>query len=404
MLSALAELEYPMISDRILESESLQRICMPLLAWYRTNHRELEWRQNPLPYYVWVSEIMLQQTRVEAVKPYFSRFIRELPAIRDLAQCEEDRLLKLWEGLGYYSRARNLRSAAGIVMEQYGGELPADTIALMRLPGIGSYTAGAIASIAFGIPAPAVDGNVLRILTRIMGRKDCIDDSAVKRRYEELIRTFLESHVSHGTRVNPDTDGVIETCRFHPGDFNQALMELGAVVCLPNGAPLCGQCPAAQTCLAKRQDLTGVIPVRKKKKERTVRKKTVLVIRDSERTLIRKRPDRGLLAGLWELPNCEGHLTLEQALEEARSLGVSPVRIRQLPAARHIFTHVEWEMTGYLILVEEMDQMAGNLKAPCQAVGIRDVETYYSIPAAFARYTAWLEIRQMRMKTEEGVR
>ena len=373
-----------MISDRIQETESLQRICMPLLAWYEEHHRELEWRQKPLPYYVWVSEIMLQQTRVEAVKPYFSRFIGELPDIAHLARCPEDRLMKLWEGLGYYSRARNLLKAAKLVQDQYGGELPADLKALRSLPGIGSYTAGAIASIAFHIPAPAVDGNVLRVLSRIFGSEDCIDEPKVKDSFGKLILAFLET----------------EKDRVDPGQFNQALMELGAAVCLPNGTPLCGSCPVRSSCAARRMDLTGFIPVRKKKAGRRIEKRTVLVIRDSSRALIRKRPERGLLAGLWELPNYDGCLSRKQALAEAQKIGVSAVRIRQLPSARHIFTHVEWEMQGYLILAEEMDQgfskesSGSEDRSAYLAVETDRIQEEYSIPSAFARYTDWLNIRR----------
>ena len=397
-----------MNSDRIQESELLQRICMPLLAWYKVNHRQMKWRQNPLPYYVWVSEIMLQQTRVEAVKPYFDRFVAEIPGIPALACCDEDRLLKLWEGLGYYSRARNLQRAAKIIMQRYGGELPGDVDSLLSLPGIGSYTAGAVASIAFHVPAPAVDGNVLRVLARISASRDCIDDPKVKRAFENRIRAFLsrmtgnekksypgrpvlsaeggseqgtEAGPEQGTEAGPEQGAMP---RFLPGDFNQALMELGAVVCLPNGMPDCASCPVGQMCLARRGGLIDVIPVRKKKKDRRIEKKTILVIQDSHRALIRKRPDRGLLAGLWEFPNYEGHLTQDQAVREAEKLGVSCVRIRPLPGGRHIFSHVAWDMTGYLILAEELDFLEE------QAAEIGRIEEEYSIPAAFSGYKAWI--------------
>ncbi len=394
---------------------------MPLLAWYGKNRRELEWRQQPLPYYVWVSEIMLQQTRVEAVKPYFSRFIEALPTIHDLAVCEEDRLLKLWEGLGYYSRVRNMKKAAEVVLHEYGGELPKDAAALKRLPGIGSYTAGAIASIAYGLPEPAVDGNVLRVLTRILAVEDCIDDPRVKAGFEQLVKALLVERTQGAKQTSADGNPGKDTIRFLPGEFNQALMELGAVVCLPNGSPLCGQCPVAGQCLAYQRYLTDTIPVRKKKKSRRVEKKTVLVIRDSERTMIRKRPGRGLLAGLWEFPCFEGHLSPEEALLKTEEVGASPVRILPLPSYRHIFTHVEWEMTGYQILVEEMEpgetqpakmepetsaEGAGHKSGKTDrernqdtekktengflTVEIRQMEQDYPIPSAYARYTAAL--------------
>ena len=236
-----------MISDKIHRSESLQRIAAPLLAWYGKNCRDLEWRRAPLPYYVWVSEIMLQQTRVEAVKPYFTRFIEALPDIPSLAACPEERLLKLWEGLGYYSRVRNLQKAAMVVVRDYGGSLPGDVNALLRLPGIGSYTAGAVASIAFGLPEPAVDGNVLRVLSRIDADMECIDDGKVKAACEDRIRAFLQDR----------------TDQIPPGQFNQALMELGAMVCVPNGKPSCDGCPAERMCLARQRGLTESIPVRR---------------------------------------------------------------------------------------------------------------------------------------------
>ena len=386
-----------MNSVKIQESELLQRILKPLLAWYEKNRRELEWRQKPLPYYVWVSEIMLQQTRVEAVKPYFSRFIRQLPSVRDLALCEENRLLKLWEGLGYYSRVRNLQKAARIVMQQYGGELPADEKTLRSLPGIGSYTAGAIASIAFGLPAPAVDGNVLRVLSRILGSEACIDEPLVKKEFENRIR---ECYLRMADCTHRS---------FSPGAYNQALMELGAVICLPNGSPLCDQCPVRHLCRARSRHLIGQIPVRKQKAKRRREKKTVLIIRDQDRVLIRKRPDTGLLAGLWELPNVAGHLTADEAIEKTKELGVQPVRIRALPEEKHIFTHIEWEMTGYLILVEEMDsdspEAAGSviegqvpgqsLTSGCIAVNLQKVQEEYSIPSAFGKYVSWLGIDRL---------
>ena len=388
----------------------MQRICRPLLSWYGENRRDLEWRRDPLPYYVWVSEIMLQQTRVEAVKPYFHRFVMELPDIRSLAQCQEDRLLKLWEGLGYYSRARNLRKAAQMILEQHGGEMPSDEKTLKSLPGIGSYTAGAIASIAFSLPSPAVDGNVLRVISRTAALECCVDEPGVKAEVEDLIRSFLER----------ERETVL------PGDFNQALMELGAVVCLPNGDPVCGGCPVRELCAAKEKGLTGSIPVRKKKKARRIEQKTILVIRDTSRALIRKRPHSGLLAGMWELPNADGHLTQDQVLSLAGKIGVSAVRIRPLPSAKHVFTHVEWHMTGYLVLVEEMEEtgygllqseadeeeraeQAGRSQLPGEPgeageniedrfeylpVEIKRIEKEYSIPTAFARYAAYLDIRR----------
>ncbi len=362
-----------MISDRILGIESLQRSPGLLLSWFSENQRQLEWRMNPLPYYVWVSEIMLQQTRVEAVKPYFSRFIEALPDIKSLSECPEDKLLKLWEGLGYYSRVRNMKKAAAIICGQMNGELPGDPKILESLPGIGPYTAGAIASIAYHYPVPAVDGNVLRVLSRICGSTECIDDPAVKKDYEEKIRRLLESR--------SDVD---------PALFNQAMMELGALVCLPNGSPECGRCPLREICRAHYEGTADSIPVRKTKKPRRIEERTVLVVRDSQYTVIRRRPSKGLLAGLYELPNFEGHLSVSEALSEAGKIGLFALRILPLPDERHVFSHVEWHMQGYLVLTEEIDP--GLIKDPYFAVEPLRTQEEYPVPAAFARYAAYLDI------------
>ncbi|MCL2107346.1 MAG: A/G-specific adenine glycosylase, partial [Oscillospiraceae bacterium] len=270
-----------------------------LLAWYDENKRELPWRAAASAYHVWISEVMLQQTRAEAVKGYYTRFLAALPDTAALAAVDDDRLLKLWEGLGYYTRARCMKKAARIVMDEYGGALPASPEALLRLPGIGLYTAGAIASIAYGIPVPAVDGNVLRVLMRLHAQYDDITLEATRK---ETARRLLE--------LIP---------RDRPGDFNQSLMELGAVVCLPNGAPRCAACPLAWHCLAHTQKLTAQLPVRAAKKARRVERRAVLILRHEGRTALRKRGSRGLLAGFWELPNA-----LEDWPSLARELGVAP--------------------------------------------------------------------------------
>ena len=357
----------------------LRRIPGLLLSWFAVNRREMEWRSDPLPYYVWVSEIMLQQTRVEAVRPYFHRFVTALPDISALAACPEDRLLKLWEGLGYYSRVRNLQKAARIVMERYDGRLPADADKLRELPGIGDYTAGAIASIAFGLPEPAVDGNVLRVLSRVTGSRLCIDEPKVKDSFRQMVRGMMG-------------DGK----DFPPGDLNQALMETGALVCLPNGKALCGGCPLEELCAARARGCIDEIPVRKEKKARRIEERTVLVVRDATRTLLHRRPEKGLLAGLWELPNAAGHLTPEETLAHSRSLGLSPVRITPLPEARHIFSHVEWRMTGYLVLTEEIGDCGPDMAVVESSATERD----YPIPAAFAAYTEYLNIRIGQKKYE----
>ncbi len=362
-----------------METGFLKETVEPLLDWFRENARVLPWREQPLPYYVWVSEIMLQQTRVEAVKPFFARFIRALPDVEALARCPEERLLKLWEGLGYYNRVRNMQKAARLVMERYGGRLPASYDELLRLPGIGSYTAGAIASIAYGQAAPAVDGNVLRVMSRITGSEADIAAPAVKKQFEELVMQVIPKD--------------------RPGMFNQALMELGATVCLPNGVPSCLVCPVRQFCVACCDGRQMELPVKSAKKARRIEQRTVLVIRDSEHTAICRRPPKGLLAGLYELPNLEGHLSREEALAAVRRYGFSPIRVMPLGEAKHIFSHVEWRMTGYMVLVE--DEAAGERGAglsdgdgcaPILFIEPERTERDYPIPAAFAAYVKYLNI------------
>lgn len=303
-----------------------------LLQWYDENRRILPWREKPSPYRTWISEVMLQQTRVEAGIAYFERFTAALPDIPALAAVEEQQLLKLWEGLGYYSRARNLKKAAIQLMQEHNGQLPADFAALCRLPGLGEYSAGAIASIAFDIRVPAVDGNVLRVAARVGGCELDILDPRNRRQFRRRMEAVMP--------------------RQEPGAFNQALMDLGAGICLPGGAPLCDTCPAADFCAAREQGRQRELPVRAPKKEKRLEEKTVFLLLGPEGTALRQRPDTGLLAGLWEYPHVPGRLTEEQAARQLRQWGLTPrAWLRQLDA-RHIFTHIRWEMTGYLVQVE----------------------------------------------------
>lgn len=380
----------------MLRDICLEALTEPLLGWFTDHARTLPWREDPTPYRVWVSEIMLQQTRVEAVKPYFSRFMSALPEIRDLAECPEDELLKLWEGLGYYNRVRNMQKAAREVMEKYGGKLPADYKALLSLKGIGSYTAGAVASIAYGIPVPAVDGNVLRVLTRAAADDTDIMNQSFRSFVEETLRSFM---VSEDGTAFPENPGILSWReRVHrnnlPGAFNQALMELGATVCVPNGAPYCGQCPWEGQCLAKRQNLIAKIPVKAKAKDRKIEKRTVFVIRDGDKVVIRKRPDKGLLAGLYELPNAEGELGQEEALSFVKRLNLRPIHIQKLGEAKHIFSHIEWQMSGYAILVEaqgfEEEQKGGETLL---FVDAENAKERYAIPSAFAAYAEYMDIK-----------
>ena len=346
----------------------LNEIVQPLVDWYRQNKRILPWRDQKNAYYTWVSEIMLQQTRVEAVKPYFLRFIGELPDVKALAECPEEKLMKLWEGLGYYNRVRNMQTAAQNVVAEYGGVLPASYDELLALKGIGSYTAGAIASIAYDIPVPAVDGNVLRVLSRITEDRQDIMKQTVRRQAEEKLLEIMPEEA--------------------PGDFNQALMELGAVVCVPNGPARCMECPVAAFCEAYHHGTASELPVKAPKKKRTIENRTVLVIQDGERTAIRKRPQEGILAGLYELPNVEGHLSVDEALEKVREMSLEPLYIEALPEAKHIFSHIEWRMTGYRIRVSSFEERQ---ESPFIFTEKKQSEKQYAIPSAFRAYIKYMK-------------
>lgn len=374
----------------------LEQLVEPLLDWFIENARTLPWREEPTPYRVWVSEIMLQQTRVEAVKPYFERFMNALPDVKALAECPEDELLKLWEGLGYYNRVRNMQKAAIEVMEKYDGVLPADDKALLKLKGIGSYTAGAIASIAYGIPAPAVDGNVLRVLTRVSAD----DTDIMKQSFRKEVETALQSlMVSEDGIIFPKNPDILNWQKKVyqknlPGAFNQALMELGATVCVPNGAPLCEKCPWKELCQARQQGLIEKFPVKTKAKARKIEKRTVLIIRDGDKVAIRKRPNQGLLAGLYELPNVEGKLKQEEVLALVKEMNFNPIHIQKLEDAKHIFSHVEWQMTGYAIRVEEQGfAESAHENEQLLFVDAENAKEHYAIPSAFAAYAEYMNIK-----------
>lgn len=357
----------------MIDDYELRNLIVPLQEWFQKNARILPWREEPTAYHVWVSEIMLQQTRVEAVKPYFERFIRELPTVGDLAQCPEDKLLKLWEGLGYYNRVRNLNEAAKQIMEKKDGEIPSEYEELLKLKGIGHYTAGAIASIAYGKAVPAVDGNVLRVISRVTGDDSDIAKQSVRNHMEEKLREVMrEPTVS-------------------PSIFNQALMELGATVCVPNGTPKCTECPWQAMCEARVQGRIEELPVKSKAKARRVEEKTVLVIKDGEQLALRKRPAKGLLAGLYELPNLEGHLSEAEVLEVIRKQGYEPVRIQKACDAKHIFSHVEWHMRGYVVFLTNRE-FTSTKDANWVFVNTEDTKENYAIPSAFAKYGQYLNL------------
>jgi len=300
-------------------------IAVRLLPWFAANRRDLPWRRDRVPYHVWVSEIMLQQTRVEAVKPYYARFLAALPDIPALAGCDPDTLMKLWEGLGYYSRVRNLQKAAREILERHGGEFPRSYDEIRALSGIGDYTAGAIASICFDLPEPAVDGNVLRVWARLLCDGRCVDDAAVKRDVREQLRAVY--------RETPDR-----------GMLTQALMELGATVCVPNGAPHCESCPLRETCEARRTETIAEYPVRKTKKARRIEEYTVYILQCGDKIAVRKRSETGLLAGLWELPHLDGKREAQAALDAIADWGTGAETLCSVRQKKHIFTHIEWHM------------------------------------------------------------
>ena len=324
------------MSKAELNGQYKERLCAltePLLLWYRKNRRELPWRSDTDPYHIWVSEIMLPQTRVEAVRPYYERFLAALPDVASLAGCDEEVLLKLWEGLGYYSRARNLKRAAKIIVEKFDGAFPSTYEEIISLPGIGSYTAGAVSSIAFGLPRPAVDGNVLRVLARLNADDTDILLPEAKRSAEELLAEVIP--------------------REEPGLFNQAMMEIGAVICLPNGGPKCGECPLSPFCLAHSLGREKELPVRLKKGKRKIEERTVLLIRDGDLTAVRKRPEKGLLAGMYEFPALAGYPDEREILTAVAAMGLTPLRILRREDAKHIFSHVEWHMRAYEIRIAQ---------------------------------------------------
>ena len=309
--------------------EMLPRVLLP---WYERNRRDLPWRKTKEPYHVWISEIMLQQTRVEAVKGYYARFLNVLPDVESLANCDDELLHKLWEGLGYYSRVRNLKKAAKIIMETHSGIFPQTYEAVRALPGIGDYTAGAICSICFNQPTPAVDGNVLRVISRIMEDETPIDLPARKREVQ---------------------DQLAEVYPKEAGEFTQALMELGATLCGPNWVPRCDECPCRGFCAGAAHGTAEKYPVKLPKKGKKVEEKTVFILSCDGRFALEKRQDKGLLAGLWQFPNVPGTLDVPQALEALEKMGIIPREVYRQLDRKHIFTHIRWEMRGLFLEVAE---------------------------------------------------
>ena len=339
-------------------SKTLSPIVEPLLSWFDCNKRELPWRRDKEPYNVWISEIMLQQTRIEAVMGYYARFLDTLPDVESLSKVDDDALMKLWEGLGYYSRARNLKKAAIVIMDEYGGAFPQTYAELVKLPGIGEYTAGAIASICFDEKVPAVDGNVLRVIARVQGSKENVLLPQTKKSVTEQLKKIMPQRA---------------------GAFNEGLMELGELVCLPNGAPLCDSCPLKEHCTAYKKGLTEQLPVRVKKMKRRRADKSVLYLTSSDgRIAIEKRPDTGLLSGMYQLPNAEGFHTEEELRDILQEWGVEPIDITFTKKAKHVFTHIDWYMKAYHVTVNEKNDRFIWVTAD-------ELKDSYPLPTAFQK-------------------
>lgn len=362
---------FPCSDTIVFMNEITPEIARSLTEWFTQNQRILPWRNTGNPYDIWLSEIMLQQTRVEAVIRYFNRFKEELPTIEALASCSMDHLMKLWEGLGYYSRARNLKKCAEILLEKYDGQLPQTKEELLELPGIGSYTAGAVSALAYGKMEPAVDGNVLRVLARLFAVSDDIRKPDTRKKMEEMIESFYRNHGETEVLHNPN----------FVSQWTQGLMELGAIVCLPNGAPDCIHCPWNGCCKAHLEKQTDEIPYRSALKKRRILKKTVLVIRNGDRFLLHKRSEQGLLARLYEFMTVDGHLNRSAVRKAVEEKGMEVLRIRPLPDARHIFTHQEWHMTGYEVQVSSFSDPHETLFFTTK----KELQNY-AIPSAFETY------------------
>lgn len=346
------------------EEQVLIAMFEALIPWYEAHKRELPWRQDKEPYHVWLSEIMLQQTRVEAVKEYYRRFLTTLPTIADLAEAPEEQILKLWEGLGYYNRVRNLQKAAQTICADYAGVFPSEYAQIRSLSGIGDYTAGAIASICFDAPTPAVDGNVLRVYSRLLADDANIDLQTTKKR---ITRKLQETYP-----------------RKNPGIATQALMELGATVCVPNGAPRCDVCPVAEICQAREQDTWGNLPVRSEKKKRKIVDKTVFILLTEDTVALHKRSASGLLAGMWEFPNVDVKLDKQEAVTQVTGWQTEPVDLLMQTSYTHIFSHVEWHMTAYYIRCRKTNKK-------WKWVTKESLDETYALPSAFRPFREQIE-------------
>ena len=364
--------------------EHKEEFLRVLTVWFMAEHRDLPWRNltAPNPYHVWISEIMLQQTRVTAVIDYFLRFTAELPDIAALASVPDDRLMKLWEGLGYYSRVRNMKRCAQVLMSEYGGAMPHDPATLAKLPGIGPYTAGAIASIAFGVPKAAVDGNVLRVFSRLLADRSDISKDSTKKAYTELLDELLP-HAQNA------------------GHINQAIMDLGATICIPGGEARCSLCPVEGFCKARREGITGELPVKQRAQARRQEHRVILILEQDGKVLVDKRPERGLLAGLYEYPGAlitpkqmedfEQGISGKRALKVYESLfgkfGLTAKKARFALRSKHIFSHIEWEMIGLYVETADIYDVEALAEKNIYFADAAELKERYALPGAFSAYT-----------------
>lgn len=316
------------------------RISTLLLPWYKENKRDLPWRNTNNPYHIWVSEIMLQQTRVETVIPYFNRFIKDLPTISDLANCNQDVLFKLWEGLGYYSRVSNMQDAAIDCVKNHNGMLPNTVEELKKLKGIGDYTAGAIASIAFNVQTSAIDGNVMRIYSRLYHIDSDIGLNKTKKEFQEYLEYDYNDEM---------------------GDFNQALMDFGSMVCTPKNSAKCESCVLQCECISYKIGDVELLPVKINKLKRKYLDYTVIVYRYKDMILINKRDSKGLLANLYQFEMVEGFIYEQYDV-----------------VYKHVFTHITWNIQGKLIEVDSLFKKSGFIW-----VNVELLNSKYTIPTAF---------------------
>lgn len=337
-----------------------------ILNWYHENKRLLPWRLDKNPYHVWISEIMLQQTRIEAVIDYYNRFLDNIPTIKDLATISEDKLLKLWEGLGYYNRARNLKKAAMIMEKEYHGSFPNTYEEILSLPGIGEYTASAIASICFNLSTPTVDGNVMRVYTRVNEDKSNIDDVKTKK----MIR-----------------DNITKLIPKESGNFNEALMEIGETICLPNGTPKCDICPLKEVCKARRNNTWMNYPVKKEKKKQQEKKYTILILKSKDKYAIIKRENETLLNNLWGFPYIENHISKKELENNLKEKNISYIKIKKFITCKHIFTHQIWNMNSYLIEIEEENKNY-------TWASLKELKDTYAIPTAFKPFLSCINKKE----------